>query len=285
MREMNPGCLSIGTAQFGLPYGITRKGGQVSAKEVQAILGVALEAGITKIDTAVAYGEAEVVLGGSGVKPFSICTKIIATTYDQTCRDIEGSLARLKVDSIEGVLIHYRDSSSRVELEACLEAIADCKARGLFRKWGYSVYSPSDLNLLLQLSWPDMIQAPLNVFDRRMTVYADGYAQVASGIEFQARSVFLQGLLLQRPNQLPAIFHPLKPLWKRWTDWLEENCLSPTTACIGFANRKPIERILIGIQSLREFQEILSNLPDDYVDVPPDIQISDEYYLDPRNWS
>ena len=55
--------LSLGTAQFGLAYGITNTAGQVSEAEVAQLLKQAQDAGILFLDTAQAYGNAEAVLG------------------------------------------------------------------------------------------------------------------------------------------------------------------------------------------------------------------------------
>ena len=55
--------LCLGTVQFGLPYGITNQTGQVPEKEVRSILALAASSGISLLDTAQAYGNAESVLG------------------------------------------------------------------------------------------------------------------------------------------------------------------------------------------------------------------------------
>ena len=55
--------LCLGTAQFGLAYGITNTNGQVSETEVGELLIEANKAGIGWLDTAQAYGNAESVLG------------------------------------------------------------------------------------------------------------------------------------------------------------------------------------------------------------------------------
>ena len=53
----------LGTAQFGLSYGVTNTSGQVDEQEVRALLDEASSAGLSIIDTAQAYGDAEAVLG------------------------------------------------------------------------------------------------------------------------------------------------------------------------------------------------------------------------------
>ena len=55
--------LCLGTAQFGLAYGITNAAGQVSEHAVAQLLDQAGNAGIRWLDTAQAYGNAEEVLG------------------------------------------------------------------------------------------------------------------------------------------------------------------------------------------------------------------------------
>ena len=69
--------ISIGTAQFGLNYGITNDKGRILLPEVLEILKIAQDNNITKIDTARSYGDAEETLGKSIKKHenFKITTK------------------------------------------------------------------------------------------------------------------------------------------------------------------------------------------------------------------
>ncbi len=53
----------IGTAQFGLDYGINNKTGKIPPEEVFKILDSMKEFGIDYIDTAQAYGDSENILG------------------------------------------------------------------------------------------------------------------------------------------------------------------------------------------------------------------------------
>ena len=55
--------LALGSAQFGLAYGISNSHGKVSMNEVFRILTLAKSLGINTIDTASAYGNSEDVLG------------------------------------------------------------------------------------------------------------------------------------------------------------------------------------------------------------------------------
>ena len=68
--------IGLGTAQFGLDYGITNLVGQTSSIECHKILDNALKNGCTYLDTSPAYGNAENVLGSySKLKHFEVITK------------------------------------------------------------------------------------------------------------------------------------------------------------------------------------------------------------------
>ena len=68
--------LALGTAQFGLDYGINNKTGKVSEPAVALILAEAAKNGIECLDTAAAYGDSEDVIGNisTGRYEFKIVT-------------------------------------------------------------------------------------------------------------------------------------------------------------------------------------------------------------------
>ena len=55
--------LCLGTVQFGMNYGINNQGGQPTEESCFEMLDLAFENGIDIIDTARAYGTAELVVG------------------------------------------------------------------------------------------------------------------------------------------------------------------------------------------------------------------------------
>lgn len=65
--SIGTGRLVLGTVQFGLPYGVANTQGQVSFEQAKVMLKMARNAGIDTLDTAIAYGEAETVLGQIGL--------------------------------------------------------------------------------------------------------------------------------------------------------------------------------------------------------------------------
>ena len=53
----------VGTAQFGMPYGIANQNGQMNFSDISMILDLAWRNGINNLDTAKAYGESEGSIG------------------------------------------------------------------------------------------------------------------------------------------------------------------------------------------------------------------------------
>ena len=81
----------------------------------------------------------------------------------------------------------------------------------------------------------------------------------AQGAEVHARSVFLQGLLLMDPSELPQFFTPVREhiadLQQRW----RAAGLSALGGCLRFAlDRSEIDAIIVGVNRIDEFDAIVA---------------------------
>ena len=65
----------------------------------------------------------------------------------------------------------------------------------MVKKIGVSIYSPEDLQIVFSNFQPDIIQAPINIFDS-VLINSKWMKTIEKKIDLQARSIFLQGLLL-----------------------------------------------------------------------------------------
>ena len=83
--------ISIGTAQFGLDYGITNNKGRILFPEVLKILKIAQDNNISKIDTARSYGVAEETLGKAVVQE---SFKIPKIGFIAGSKVLEGNIVR-----------------------------------------------------------------------------------------------------------------------------------------------------------------------------------------------
>ena len=68
--------IAIGTAQFGLNYGIANYSGKISQTQMRRILKLAIKNGINTIETAQSYGSSEKKLGKININKFKIITKL-----------------------------------------------------------------------------------------------------------------------------------------------------------------------------------------------------------------
>lgn len=291
---MDASHLALGTVQFGLPYGIANRHGQVGADEAAAILGDARRLGVATLDTAIDYGESESRLGAIGVRDWAVNSKLPAVP--EGCADIDAwvvgqvsaSLARLRVERLHALLLHRPQQLLGPQGAALYRALDALKARGWVARIGVSVYAPAELEALCDRYGPDcdgfdVVQAPLNIVDRSFV--GSGWTERlhAAGIEVQVRSIFLQGLLLM--PQRPAYFDRWEPLWRRWSAWLERSALTPLEACLGYvASVRGVDRIVVGVDSRTQLAQIAAALRTPVADVPPELGSDDPALIHPSQW-
>ena len=70
---------------------------------------------------------------------------------------------------------------------------------------------------------PDIVQTPYNFFDRRIEYSGWINKLFQKNIEIHTRSIFLQGLLLRKKNELPIKFLRYKKIWDNYHNWLKVN--------------------------------------------------------------
>ena len=284
--------LALGTVQFGLPYGVANKSGQVSRAEAKLMARLVSENGIDTLDTAMAYGESEKYLGEIGVENFKVVTKLPG--MPNRCLDINNwiheqvssSLVRLGVGQVYGLLLHKSEDLLGPNGRELYRALDSLKEKGLVKKIGISIYSPNELEALKNDFSFDLVQAPFNLIDQRLL--HSGWMQKLkdNGVEIHTRSVFLQGLLLMKEIDIPLKFLPWKHLWKKWHKWLTENNVSALQGSLVFPLSFPeIARVVVGADSHLHLKEIIKatrNLLN--IDLP-NLLSADENLINPVNWS
>ena len=113
-----------------------------------------IELGMTHIDTAEMYGDAELVIAdaieGKRDKLFLV-SKVLPSNASRrgTITACERSLKRLKTDHLDCYLLHWRGS---YPLEETVAAFDELIAAGKIRSWGVSNFDTDDLNELLAVA-------------------------------------------------------------------------------------------------------------------------------------
>jgi aryl-alcohol dehydrogenase-like predicted oxidoreductase len=284
--------IALGTVQFGLDYGIANQAGRVTLEEVKKIIDQASLANIDTIDTAIAYGNSESILGQANVDNFQIITKLPPIPEDcsnikkWTEGQITDSLNRLNINNLQGVLLHQPSQLISKNGDQLLSALHDLKAKGLTKKIGISIYDPQELDKLENLMPVDIVQAPLNILDSRLIDSGWLKKLKNQGTEIHIRSVFLQGLLLMNGNQRPQKFSQWSEVWQEWSRWLDEIELSPLQACLGYIlNIKDIDKLIVGVDSALHLQEILAAAHAKLPNLPHWPYPIDTNLITPSNWN
>jgi aryl-alcohol dehydrogenase-like predicted oxidoreductase len=290
--------LGLGTAQLGLPYGVSNRGGQPSEAEAAAIVRCALGAGVGTIDTAPAYGEAEALLGrllpaGAGVRvvtktpPFA-GAELTAAACDEARRSAERSLERLRRDSLDGLLVHHGSELSLPGGERLARCLTELRDAGIAKRVGVSVYTVEELDAARGLMPLDLVQLPLNALDQRFLRGGALDDLRAAGVEVHARSAFLQGLLLMGPGELPAHLAAAAGPLRRYHEARRRAGLTPIEAALGLVRSLPgVDVALVGANSVPELEECLAALRGPAgpgVDYPP-LGVDDPLIVDPRRWT
>jgi len=280
----------LGGAQLGLPYGILNGGETLSREEVARILDTAVDRGIDSIDTAIAYGQSESIIGETSQNRFNIISKLpqlpvdISNVSEWVYSQVQGSLSRLKCTSLDALLLHRPQDLTGAQGAELYAAIGSLMAEKMIHRFGVSIYSPDDLEGIIGTFDIHVVQAPLNVFDRRILGVTDQLS--ALNIEVHVRSVFLQGVLVASPKDRPQRFEPWSEHFALFDEWVRSSGVSAMACCLGFALQQPgIAKLVIGTTSAESLDEIMDSIPNSVFEAPSHLQSSVEQLIDPRFWN
>jgi len=251
--------IALGTVQFGLDYGISNTSGQLSFEEAGKILKLAKESAIDTLDTAPGYGNSEKVLGNIGVNDFQVVTKTapLQLGVDNVLQSFHQSLKDLNMTSVDGLLVHNMDDTKDKKFDSLYKELDQLKQDKLINKIGFSTYAPDQVDFLLDNFDFDLIQVPLNVFDARLIDGRQLQALKNKKIEIHARSIFLQGLLLNF-EQLDGYFSKWTNQFNSYQEMVKDSGLSLLEYALNFVlNVEEIDKVLVGVNSKNQLVEII----------------------------
>jgi aryl-alcohol dehydrogenase-like predicted oxidoreductase len=284
----------IGTAQFGLNYGINNKSGKIFKDEVYKILDLLKESGIEFIDTAQAYGDSEFVLGGYLKErniSFQIVSKLQNCIHEEVGIKVQESLERLHIKSLYGILLHSFDTYLKNPFT--YKKLSSLKETGIVNKVGFSLYSPNQLTKILEDNIEvDIVQIPYNLFDRRFEKYLPMLKE--RDIEIHVRSVFLQGLFFMKPKDLP----PNLQEFSQYISLLEKLSLElkisiHELALLFVISNQLIDKAVVGIDNVNHLKDIINVLNDNnkfelvssQKHTFSKLEVENEAILIPSNWN
>lgn len=281
--------ICLGTAQFGMNYGISNTRGQVSEREVATMLTVASAAGVAYLDTARAYGTSEEVIGRAlaASADFRIITKSTASNGQELQHSLSIS-KRALTRPIYGLLSH--DVGLLLSNPALWQEFEAAERSGAVTKIGVSVNRADELSQLDALSIkPQIIQAPVSVFDQRFV----NPLRVAldRGVEIFVRSSFLQGAAFLDPHRLPPALEGLREKLLLLRQISAREALPIAALCLRFVQGVlPEAKVVVGATSTEELQTNLDAvsggpLTPGLLAELASLRVDDERIVMPSNWS
>ena len=185
----------LGQGTWHMGESARRRGEEVAA------LKLGIDLGLTLIDTAELYADAELVVAeaikGRRDECF-IVTKVLPenSTRARTIAACERSLKRLNTDRIDLYLLHWR---GRPRLEETLSAFEALVSAGAIRYWGVSNFDVSDMEELFALPGGDACATNQVLYNLRRRGIEAGLLPWCGerGVPIQAYSPIEQGRLLR----------------------------------------------------------------------------------------
>ncbi len=258
--------LMLGTAQFGMPYGVANQTGQPSYPDVVRILATAFEGGVNCFDTAAAYGTSEEVLGRALhelriADHVTVVTKVLPLTAEESSdasaaakaveRSVEASRLRLQLDCLPLVLFHREADAVFL---ATLESLGQ---RGLLKYCGVSCdNNPGPATAFVVGGRVSALQLPANVVDRRHRESGVFEYSQSLGIAVFVRSVYLQGLLVMNEEQIPAGLSGIIPVRRRLTALATQAGMTLGELAVRFMlTQNGVTCVIVGVETVSQVSD------------------------------
>ncbi len=259
--------ICLGTAQFGIEYGVANTSGKPDQQRAFRILDRAWTHGIRVLDTAALYGDSETLVG-QWIHSRGAETDVRVVTKLPLLPELEDKaltawiiragherLETLGVCQLEGILLHRGSDLARPGVRDGLDKL---QAEGVCRHIGVSAYHPEEAELGLHEGL-DIFQVPYNILDRRFET--SGWFRRArdKGVWIYARSPFLQGLLLLEDDLLPEHMDFARPVIGRWQKRLGDQGHSPLEAALRFSlGQEETDYTVLGVDSVDQMDQIIA---------------------------
>lgn len=252
--------LCLGTVQLGKKYGIANViGRQPSREESFTLLKKALEKGISCFDTASVYGNSEDLLGDfrlAGREGVRIISKLPPGKNEDenaVLGELRTDLDRLHTKCIDCYLLHDAADMNR---QGIVKELQKAKEMGLTKFIGVSVYEPEEACKAVSKNWVDTVQIPYNVFDQRLDDTDFFSLAQKNKVKVFARSMFLQGLLLMNPNELPHNLLEARLWLEKFRLTVKEYGFTCREAAFLFGLKHPgIDYVVFGVDTVEQLTE------------------------------
>lgn len=252
----------LGTAQLNNIYGISNNKIKLNDKEFYKILKLMQIEKINKFDCAESYGNFY-KLKNFLSQNFEITSKIVFNPTEKNdlisikkkLTDIIGNKKNLNLKTL---LIHNCKYIHSKRFKEFYNNLVFLKKLNFFKNIGFSCYKISEINQVINNFNLNVIQFPFNIFDQRLNNCSLINQLKKKKIKIQIRSIFLQGLLLNKDVRKKINKSLKKKIFEDYENFLIKNKISEIKACIGFIKQYNFyDSIVIGVDTYRQFKIFL----------------------------
>jgi len=281
----------IGGAQLSQNYGAFNKDYSIGPKELRKILNYSKKNEIFFIDIANSYKNCIKKLSKNNLKKFKIILKIRIIKkknyLPELKKIINNTLKQLKISKLYSIMLHNEFDFKYLKKKKISNYLIELKKKNLIKKIGISIYNFKKIRFFLKNSPIDLIQVPLNVFDRRILQKSLLKIIKKNQIEVHVRSIFLQGLLLQKPNSHHSIIKNNQKLFNDWDNFNLGEKKNKIINCIKFVTQfDEIDKFIIGVDNFSQLKTIVNVLKNINYDnkIEYNLKLKNNKIIDPRFW-
>jgi aryl-alcohol dehydrogenase-like predicted oxidoreductase len=264
-KDLDLSVLTLGTVQFGLPYGIANRTGQPPYGEVLAILEAAYAGGVRSLDTAAVYGTSEEVLGRAlaelGIRDSMVVTTKVTQIANEGVSAKEAdafveesvvkSLKNLRLDVLPICLFHLEGNFLRYA-----DSLLKLKERGLVRRAGSSVNFPGPTLEILGSGKAEAVQMPTSILDHRFLRQGVPALAARQGAALFVRSIYLQGLLLMKEEDILPELSAVIPVIRSLQGIAREAGMGMTELAVRYMLSLPgVTSLVVGVDTAAQMRE------------------------------
>ncbi len=172
-------------------------------------------------------------------------------------RAIQESRSKLRIDAIDGYLLHRASDWRRLSVRAALRGAQE---NGTIQSIGVSSYDADEVMDLLDIEGFDILQIPFSIFDRRAHTSGLLDRTNALGVAVCARSIFLQGLLFLDPMRPDPDFRDAAPHLSALRGIAAEaGCDLATIAIQGALDMEGIATVIVGLYAADQVDQAVAS--------------------------